>query len=46
MKPLKKSPGIAPLWGRAVKQIPEGEMDIIYVAYQATSRKALADLMR
>lgn len=40
---LKKSRGITSLWGRATKQIPAGEMGIIYVAYPEGARESLAD---
>ena len=40
---LKKSRGITSLWGRATKQIPAGEMGIIYIAYPEGARESLAD---
>lgn len=40
---LKKARGIKSLWTDAMKQIPEGEMGFIYVAYPEGSRAAIAD---
>jgi hypothetical protein len=39
----KKARGVTSLWADAVKQIPEGEMGFIYIAYPEGSRSELAD---
>jgi len=40
---VKKARGIKSLWVDAIKQIPDGEMGFIYVAYPEGSRAAIAD---
>jgi hypothetical protein len=40
---LKKARGIKSLWADAIKQVPDGEMGFIYVAYPEGSRPAIAD---
>lgn len=40
---VKKARGIKSLWVEAIKQIPDGEMGFIYVAYPEGSRAAIAD---
>jgi hypothetical protein len=40
---LKKARGIKSLWVEAIKQIPDGEMGFIYVAYPEGSRSVIAD---
>ena len=42
---LKKSRGITSLWGRAAKQVPAGEMGVIYIAYPEGARESLARIM-
>jgi hypothetical protein len=39
----KKARGIRSLWVEAVKQIPDGEMGFVYIAYPEGSRAAIAD---
>jgi hypothetical protein len=39
----KKARGITSLWGDAVKQIPDGEIGAVYIAYPEGARPALAD---
>lgn len=39
----KKARGITSLWADALKQIPDGDMGFIYIAYPEGSRSALAD---
>jgi hypothetical protein len=39
----KKSRGITSLWADAVKQIPDGEIGFVYIAYPEGARPALAD---
>lgn len=40
---LKKARGIKSLWADAIKQIPDGEIGFIYLAYPEGSRAAIAD---
>ena len=40
---LKKSRGITSLWADAVRQIPDGEVGFVYIAYTEGSRTELAD---
>lgn len=39
----KRSRGITSLWADAVKQIPDGEIGFIYIAYPEGARPAIAD---
>ncbi len=39
----KKARGVTSLWGNAVKQIPDGEIGFIYIAYPEGARPGLAD---
>jgi hypothetical protein len=39
----KKSRGITSLWADAVKQIPDGEIGFVYIAYPEGARPAIAD---
>jgi len=39
----KKARGVTSLWANAVKQIPEGELGFVYIAYPEGARAALAD---
>jgi hypothetical protein len=39
----KKARGVTSLWADALKQIPDGEMGFIYIAYPEGARPALAD---
>ena len=39
----KKTRGITSLWADAVKQIPDGELGFIYIAYQEGARPQIAD---
>jgi hypothetical protein len=39
----KKARGIKSLWVDAVKQIPDGEMGFVYIAYPEGSRAGIAD---
>ena len=39
----KKARGVTPLWGKAIKQIPSGEIGFIYIAYPEGQRSKLAD---
>ena len=39
----KKARGITSLWASAVKQIPDGEVGFIYIAYPEGAREPLAD---
>lgn len=39
----KKARGITSLWADAVKQIPDGEIGVVYIAYPEGARPALAD---
>ena len=39
----KKARGIASLWAKAVKQIPDGDNGFVYIAYPEGSRSAIAD---
>jgi hypothetical protein len=39
----KKARGITSLWGDAVKQIPDGEIGFVYIAYPEGARPTLAD---
>jgi hypothetical protein len=43
---LKKARGIKSLWADAIKQIPDGEMGFIYVAYPEGSRAAATKLLQ
>ncbi|MDQ5987913.1 MAG: hypothetical protein CSYNP_03661 [Syntrophus sp. SKADARSKE-3] len=40
---LKKSRGVTSLWAKAVKQIPPGEMGIIYISYPEQNAPEIAD---
>jgi len=40
---IKKARGVTSLWADAVKQIPDGEIGFVYIAYPEGSRPALAD---
>jgi hypothetical protein len=40
---LKKSRGVTSLWGEAVRQIPDGELGFVYIAYTEGARPQLAD---
>lgn len=40
---MKKARGIKSLWADAIKQIPDGEIGFIYVAYPEGSRAPIAD---
>jgi hypothetical protein len=40
---LRKTRGITSLWGDAVKQIPDGEIGFIYIAYPEGARATIAD---
>ena len=40
---IKKARGIMSLWGDAIKQIPDGDVGFVYIAYPEGSRPALAD---
>ena len=40
---LKKARGIKSLWADAIKQIPDGEVGFIYVAYPEGARAPVAD---
>ena len=39
----KKARGVTSLWADAVKQIPDGELGFVYIAYPEGSRPTLAD---
>jgi hypothetical protein len=39
----KKARGITSLWADAVKQIPDGEIGFVYIAYPEGARPGLAD---
>lgn len=39
----KKARGVTSLWGKAIKQIPPGEIGFIYIAYPEGQRSELAD---
>jgi hypothetical protein len=39
----KKARGITSLWAKAVKQIPDGEVGFVYIAYPEGAREPLAD---
>jgi hypothetical protein len=40
---LKKSRGITSLWGRAIQQLPTGELGFVYIAYPEGHRGEVAD---
>ncbi len=40
---LKKSRGVTSLWAKAIKQIPPGEMGIIYISYPESNAPEIAD---
>lgn len=40
---VKKARGLTSMWGDAIKQIPPGEMGIIYIAYTESARPDIAD---
>jgi len=39
----RKARGITSLWGDAIKQIPDGDVGFVYIAYPEGSRPAVAD---
>jgi hypothetical protein len=40
---VKKARGVTSLWADAVRQIPDGEIGFVYIAYPEGSRAAIAD---
>jgi hypothetical protein len=41
---LKKARGVTSLWADAVRQIPDGEIGFVYIAYPEGARPAIADV--
>lgn len=39
----KKARGIVSLWGKAIKQIPDGDIGFVYIAYPEGARSVVAD---